>query len=221
MVEHFALGNWDGESEEAVGWNATIAAELSRGSLNFGDALPEPFSLPTTTLQVANLTVASSRRYVVITPVRDEAHLIERTISSMVRQTVLPAEWIIVDDNSHDGTAAVVHRYVSTNHWMRLISFNEQGPRSVGGREIKAFYVGLNALCFTQWGFIVKLDADLELPPTYFEELLRRFQDEPSLGIASGIYTEYHGGSWVPIQMPEYHAAGASKMIRADCFKTI
>ena len=43
-------------------------------------------------------------KYVVITPVRDEAPYIERTISSLIGQTVPAQQWIVVDDGSTDGT---------------------------------------------------------------------------------------------------------------------
>ncbi len=36
--------------------------------------------------------------YVLVTPVRNEEATIGRTIESVVHQTVLPAEWVIVSD---------------------------------------------------------------------------------------------------------------------------
>ncbi|MGO9372514.1 MAG: glycosyltransferase family 2 protein [Syntrophobacteraceae bacterium] len=46
--------------------------------------------------------------YVVITPVRDEADYIGKTIDSMAGQTILPARWVIVDDGSSDATPQIV-----------------------------------------------------------------------------------------------------------------
>jgi cellulose synthase/poly-beta-1,6-N-acetylglucosamine synthase-like glycosyltransferase len=42
--------------------------------------------------------------YVVISPVRDEAVYIEKTLQSVVDQTIRPSEWIIVNDGSTDRT---------------------------------------------------------------------------------------------------------------------
>jgi len=67
----------------------------------------------------------------------------------------------------------------------------------------------------------VKLDCDVELPPSYFENLIARFAADPALGIASGIYLEKEQGQWQPVEMPHYHAAGACKMIRTECFREI
>ncbi len=45
---------------------------------------------------------ASFPLYVVVTPARNEAAFIEKTIQTMVRQTVLPEKWVIVNDGSTD-----------------------------------------------------------------------------------------------------------------------
>jgi len=42
-------------------------------------------------------------RYVLVTPARNEASLIEFTIRAVAAQTVLPLRWVIVSDGSTDG----------------------------------------------------------------------------------------------------------------------
>ena len=44
--------------------------------------------------------------YAIVSPVRDEAEHLGRTIESITAQTHLPALWVIVDDGSSDATAA-------------------------------------------------------------------------------------------------------------------
>ena len=44
-------------------------------------------------------------RYLVISPAKDEAERIERTIQAMIGQTILPLHWVIVDDGSQDRTS--------------------------------------------------------------------------------------------------------------------
>ena len=41
------------------------------------------------------------------------------------------------------------------------------------------------------------------------------------LGIASGIYLEFKSGAWSVVDMPDYHAAGASKFMRRRCFEEV
>ena len=53
-------------------------------------------------------------KYVVITPVRNEAGYIEMTLTSMIAQTVRPAEWIIVNDGSTDAHSIAVFRQMQS-----------------------------------------------------------------------------------------------------------
>ena len=52
-----------------------------------------------------------NRRYVLISPCRDEAKFMRRTLESVARQSVPPALWVVVDDGSADGTSDVGYRH--------------------------------------------------------------------------------------------------------------
>jgi GT2 family glycosyltransferase len=85
---------------------------------------------------------------------------------------------------------------------------------------VRAFNRGYEAAAGLDYDFIVKLDCDLSFEPDYFEKLLTRMLAEPQLGIASGVYIEAADGvTWKEIGMPSYHACGASKVIRRECFE--
>lgn len=159
--------------------------------------------------------------YLVISPVKDEEQYVEATLASMVAQTVRPARWIIVDDGSADRTVEIVAQYCRQHDWISLVRLPRRTHRGAGAPVIRAFHAGLEQAGGTSYDFIVKLDCDLRLPPDYFECLLGRFEADPQLGIASGVYRELSAGTWKTIGMPDYHAAGASKVIRARCFEQI
>jgi len=160
--------------------------------------------------------------YVIVSPAKDEGQNIETTIQAILKQTIRPSLWVIVDDGSQDNTRAIVERYTREHPWIRLISGARRGKREYGAPVIEAFLMGYELVRGTGYDFIVKLDCDLDFAPDYFEQLLARFQENGTLGIASGIYLEkYQGGDWRPVQLPDYHAAGASKMIRAKCYEDI
>src|SRR5690349_10247933 len=113
--------------------------------------------------------------YVVITPVRNEEEHVKATIESMIAQTVRPSEWIIVDDGSTDGTAAIIDDYASRYSWIRTIHRKNRGFRKSGGGVVEAFNDGLAAVQFPAWQFIVKLDGDLEFEPQYFQRCFAHF----------------------------------------------
>jgi glycosyltransferase involved in cell wall biosynthesis len=159
--------------------------------------------------------------YVIVSPVKDEERYVERTIRSMVAQTVRPYRWIIVDDASSDRTAEIVESYARQHDWIQLVRRTHNTPRQPGSGVIRAFEAGYEFLKGDTYDFVVKLDCDLDLPPDYFERLLGKFSERPELGIASGVYLEEDQGTWHPVAMPEYHAAGACKVIRSACFEAI
>lgn len=48
-------------------------------------------------------TDPEATKYVIITPVRDEAGHLPKTIQRVLRQTIRPTEWVIVNDGSTGG----------------------------------------------------------------------------------------------------------------------
>src|ERR1700688_1120584 len=159
--------------------------------------------------------------YILVSPVKDEEKYIERTIQAVLRQTVRPYKWIIVDDGSRDRTLAIVEECARQHDWITMLSTARDAERQPGSGIIRAFNVGYAAVKDTDTDFIVKFDCDIEFPPDYFEQLLMRFKQDEKLGIASGIYLEKEGDKWFPITMPAYHAAGQTKMVRSKCFADI
>ena len=53
--------------------------------------------------------------YVLVSPCKDEAKYIEKTLRSIAQQTVKPAQWVIVDDGSRDRTAELADRLAAAD----------------------------------------------------------------------------------------------------------
>ena len=158
----------------------------------------------------------------IVSPVKDEERYVEMTLQSVVGQTLPPVLWVVVDDGSKDGTAGIVRKYAATNPFIHLVSNPHAGMRQTGSAVIRAFNHGCWEIGAAGHDFIVKLDCDLSFEKDYFERLLQRFLAEEKLGIASGVYMERDmTGAWKEIEMPSYHAAGACKVIRRQCFEQI
>jgi glycosyltransferase involved in cell wall biosynthesis len=163
------------------------------------------------------------KRYVIITPVRDEVEYVEKTISSIRSQTLLPAEWIIVDDGSTDGTSELLDKHTAESNWIKVVHRGNRGFRAAGGGVVEAFYDGYSAIGVASWDFIVKLDADLSFAPEYFEKCLAYFEADPDLGVAGGTVCVFKDGKLKVDSAgdPPFHVRGATKIYRRACWEKI
>ena len=80
--------------------------------------------------------------YVIITPARNEAKFIEKTLQSVIHQTVLPLKWVIVNDGSVDNTADLVRSHLADNPWMELLDLPVRKERHFAAK-VYAFNAGL------------------------------------------------------------------------------
>jgi glycosyltransferase involved in cell wall biosynthesis len=158
--------------------------------------------------------------YVIVSPVKDEDPYIETTIRSVINQRVRPIVWLIVDDGSRDRTAEIVKNYCKRYSWIQLLTIDRDAVKRVGRAEVIAFANGYQQIT-CEHEFVVKLDGDVDLPENYFSDLIARFHEDAQLGIASGLFCENRNGTWTLRPMPEYHAVGATKMLRVECYKQI
>ena len=165
----------------------------------------------------------SDDRYIVITPVRNEAAHLRDTISSMAGQRLRPAKWILVDDGSNDGTAAILKDAARQFSWIAPLSRPDRGFRQAGAGVIDAFYDGYALIGTEQWDYLVKLDGDLSFAPDYFERCLQYFHSEPRLGIGGGTICHHfeHGLAAESAVDPAFHVRGATKIYRAACWRDI
>jgi glycosyltransferase involved in cell wall biosynthesis len=160
-------------------------------------------------------------KYVIITPARDEEAHVESTILSVATQTVLPAQWIIVNDGSRDKTGEIIDRFARLYSWITPVHRSNRGFRQAGGGVIDAFYDGYTRLALPDWQFIVKLDADLSFAPDYFERCFAEFVRNDRLGIAGGGIYHHHGDVQVLEPTPAFHVRGATKIYKRECWDSL
>jgi hypothetical protein len=108
-------------------------------------------------------------------------------------------------------------------NFIKIVTRDNRGHRSVGPGVIDAFYAGYETINIDEFEFICKLDLDLDLPQSYFEELIQRMADNPRLGNCSGkpYYIDPITGNLVSEFCGDENAIGASKFYRVTCFKQI
>jgi len=157
------------------------------------------------------------RSYVLLTAARNEATSIAKTIDSVLRQTVRPAEWVIVSDASTDGTDDIVRAISLSAGFIRLVRVDRDGGRSFGAKAI-ALDRARAGLSSSNYGFLGVLDADISFAPRYFESLLAEFDRDPSLGVAGGVILQWTGGRLERRIKSLNSVAGAVQLFRRECF---
>jgi glycosyltransferase involved in cell wall biosynthesis len=170
------------------------------------------------------MTMTSSSRpvqYVVISPVRDEAQHLERTIESMVSQTIRPAQWVLVNDGSADETGAIIDHWASREPWIVAVHRPDRGSREPGNGVIDAFYDGYNRITANDWEFLIKLDGDVAFDADYFAQCFAEFDADSHLGIGGGVICHPVDGQLQVEPNPRFHVRGASKIYRRPCWQDI
>jgi len=163
---------------------------------------------------------SETRGYVLVTAARDEARVIERTIESVARQTRLPTTWVVVNDNSSDATEDILREQAARLPWLTVARSHRAGPRSFVSKAaaVRAAYEMASR---TDHGFVAHLDADIELPPDYYERCLERLAAEPRLGITGGAVIEGVRGRLRRQRSSSGSVAGGVQVFRRACWSVI
>ncbi len=157
--------------------------------------------------------------YALITPARNEEAYIEQTIRSVVQQTVLPVKWVIVSDGSSDRTDEIAKAFASKYRWMDYLRMPERKERDFAGKA-HAFNAGYAKIRDLDVDIIGNLDADLSFDEDYFEFLLKKFVDNPNLGVAGTPFRE--GARQYDYRFTSIdHVSGACQLFRRRCFESV
>ncbi|MCM5661679.1 glycosyltransferase family 2 protein [Galbibacter mesophilus] len=160
--------------------------------------------------------------YYVVIPAHNEEDFINLCLESLVLQTLLPKKVIVVNDNSTDGTEAIIDAFANEYGFIEKYNTQSSTEHMPGSKVVNAFNKGL-ALLDDKYDFIVKLDADLILPVEYFETIAQTFGKNKAVGIAGGfVYETNENGDWERNHpMNNDHVRGAFKAYSRDCFNAI
>ena len=163
-------------------------------------------------------------RYVIVSPMKNEEKYVALTLQSVVSQTLLPVEWVIVNDGSTDRSREIVTRYAAAHNWIRILDVAGLGsrlPEHYGGHVVDLIDEGMRFLHSKDFDFLVKLDCDVSFTPEFFETILTAFDRNDRLGICSGIAFAYLDGVFQEEKSAPSHTLGATKVYRRECFADI
>ena len=157
--------------------------------------------------------------YVLITAAKNEAQFIEKTINSVVNQTVLPLRWVIINDGSTDNTGKIIEQYARKYEWIEPIVLPGSRERHFG-RKAVAFNQGYERIKNLDFDLIGNLDADISFDKDYFAFLISRFVANPKLGVAGTPFREGSRQYDYRFSRKE-HVSGACQLFRRECFEEI
>jgi glycosyltransferase involved in cell wall biosynthesis len=122
------------------------------------------------------MNISKNLRVSLVIPVYNEETRITACLEAVARQTVMPHEVIVVDNNSSDATVTEAKKYP----FVTVITAKRQGVVHARNR-------GFNA---ATGDVIGRIDADTRLPSDWVETVVRLFADD-SLDAVSGAM-DYH-----------------------------
>jgi poly-beta-1,6-N-acetyl-D-glucosamine synthase len=158
--------------------------------------------------------------YVLVTPARNEEAFIEKTLESMVHQTVPPVKWVIVEDGSTDRTAEIIRKYLLQCPWMEMVQMPQRRDRSFAGK-VQAFNAGLEKVKHLDFDVVGNLDADTSFENDYLEFLMNKFSGDSTLGVAGTIFREEGYSSDRDSFEGQSHVAGGCQLFRKQCWDQI
>lgn len=164
-------------------------------------------------------------RYVLLTAAKNEEQHIGEAIRSVLRQSVRPTAWFIVDDGSTDETAAIVQAFAALYPFIRLhrSGRNAGGGRSFGSKD-RAINEAYRLARRLDHDFVGVQDADIAPEQnTYYEDILREFWADERLGIAGGYIYERSGKTAWRCRRENAvdSVAGGIQMFRRACFEQL
>jgi glycosyltransferase involved in cell wall biosynthesis len=162
-----------------------------------------------------------NRTYVIVTPAHNEADYLRPTIESVLRQTVRPCRWVVVDDGSTDETPEMVQSYAREHSFLQLYRRRRDPRQSYFASNVYAIMEGVEQVAALDYEFLAVLDADITLPEDYYEQIFARFERDPVLGVASGIYENLVNGRLEKVIHDRRSTPKAIQVFRRACFEQI
>ena len=163
-----------------------------------------------------------SPKYIMITPTKNDADLLEKTAKCVLQQTILPQRWVIVNDASTDRTPQLLRELETEHDWIEAIhnpEIHDNGFRRIGGQAV--VHAVLEKIETQAYDFIVRMDCDVLFEQDFIQSLFDKFRRDEQLGIASGICYVHELGKTVEEKTPRFHTRGPFKVYLTACFQAI
>lgn len=163
--------------------------------------------------------------YILVTPCKNEEESLPKLAESVIKQTIKPALWVIVDDGSTDRTPEILEDIASKNNWIKSLRLNEK-PRDLGIHVSHVYRTGFDyAINYCkcneiEYNYICSVDADIILENNYFELLMFETEKNENLGVCSGRIGNIISEKVIWTDFREDLPSGGARLWRKNCFET-
>jgi dolichol-phosphate mannosyltransferase len=144
-----------------------------------------PFALSIETSVNDQASTDSEARVLIAVCTLNEADNIKPMMAGL-RQSIPAADLLIVDDNSADGTAALVQEMSAHDRQIKLLV--RHGEKGLGGAIKRAMSYAVQE----DYQYLLNLDGDFSHDPAQLPRLLARAQQAPPVDVVVG--SRYAGG---------------------------
>jgi len=157
----------------------------------------------------------------IIIPCYNEEEFLEKTLSSLVNQTLKAKKILVVNDNSTDGSEEIINAFAKAHPEISTLKTQQDAQHLPGSKVVNAFNLGL-AQVDDNFDIICKFDADLIFPSNYLEEIAKIFYQNRKAGMVGGFCHIKKGEAWELENLTNKdHIRGALKAYRKECFTDI
>jgi glycosyltransferase involved in cell wall biosynthesis len=156
--------------------------------------------------------------FLLLTPAHDEADQAESLVAAVRASTLAPSCWLVIDDNSSDGTREAFLDAGRDLPFLQVHRIELRGEY-MGFRISEVLRAGLARAALAPDGYFAVLDADIRFGPGYWQALRARFDADPKLGVASGALCAARADGTFRLE-PGQHAdlpRGGLRLVRARC----
>lgn len=162
------------------------------------------------------------RRYIIITPLKNEVKFLPEVLKHVINQTILPSLWIFIDDGSTDGSYELLTEWAKKISWIKTLRLKGKEKREIGFHYAEVVASGfdyIKKVWDDLYDYIGILDADIVLPQDYYEKLIKKFEEDKALGVASGIVICKTNRITYQEKEPPEWPSGAARLWRRECFE--
>jgi len=136
--------------------------------------------------------------YSIVTPIHNELQSVLRLVNSVKSLTIAPVKWLIVDDNSTDGSINLLEALISDYPQACIVKY--EGINSIGWlgygeivrfgiQRLEEYERDVAKSCI----FVAVVDADVLLEDSYFEKLMMSMNADFNSALSTGFLSEVAG----------------------------